>query len=285
MRYRDILDYDIDIPAGDVPTADPQAAPCSRWWKTPSTTASSTGAGEGMVRVTAREQDGRMEPSVDRQRRGHDARAPRAGAGKPCAAKRPRRRGRGCYGLFNVNKRIQLYYNQPEGLRIESGESGTTVTLRVPFGRDGRCTRYFWRTTRLWCGRASAATSPGSRRISPLVGEAPDGEMALAMLQDIKPDILITDIRMPFMDGLELCRALRRDHAVDVHRHHIRVRRFRLRPGGHLHRREGVPVKARQRAGTANRCCPASPTASALKNASRQTCASTGTSWRPPPSF
>nr|HPJ03466.1 response regulator [Candidatus Limiplasma sp.] len=30
-----------------------------------------------------------------------------------------------------------------------------------------------------------------------LVGEAPDGEMALSMLQDIKPDILITDIRMP----------------------------------------------------------------------------------------
>ena len=41
-----------------------------------------------------------------------------------------------------------------------------------------------------------------------LVGEASDGEMALSMLQDIKPDILITDIRMPFMDGLELCRQL-----------------------------------------------------------------------------
>jgi len=39
-----------------------------------------------------------------------------------------------------------------------------------------------------------------------LSGEAPDGEIALAMLQDIKPDILITDIRMPFMDGLELSR-------------------------------------------------------------------------------
>ena len=39
-------------------------------------------------------------------------------------------------------------------------------------------------------------------------GEAPDGEMALSMLQDIKPDILITDIRMPFMDGLELCRTV-----------------------------------------------------------------------------
>ena len=43
-----------------------------------------------------------------------------------------------------------------------------------------------------------------------LVGEAPDGEIALAMIRDTKPDILITDIRMPFMDGLELCRIVRR---------------------------------------------------------------------------
>ncbi len=41
-----------------------------------------------------------------------------------------------------------------------------------------------------------------------LAGEAPDGEMALSMLQDIKPDILITDIKMPFMDGLALCRSI-----------------------------------------------------------------------------
>ena len=33
-------------------------------------------------------------------------------------------------------------------------------------------------------------------------GEASDGEIALSMIQDIKPDILITDIKMPFMDGL-----------------------------------------------------------------------------------
>lgn len=39
-----------------------------------------------------------------------------------------------------------------------------------------------------------------------LSGEAPDGEIALALMQEIKPDILITDIRMPFMDGLELSR-------------------------------------------------------------------------------
>lgn len=37
-------------------------------------------------------------------------------------------------------------------------------------------------------------------------GEAGDGELALSIIQDMKPDILITDIKMPFMDGLELSR-------------------------------------------------------------------------------
>lgn len=37
-----------------------------------------------------------------------------------------------------------------------------------------------------------------------LVGEAADGEMALPLIRKLKPDILITDIKMPFMDGLSL---------------------------------------------------------------------------------
>ena len=37
-------------------------------------------------------------------------------------------------------------------------------------------------------------------------GEAPDGEVALPMIRRIHPDILITDIKMPFMDGLSLSR-------------------------------------------------------------------------------
>ena len=43
-----------------------------------------------------------------------------------------------------------------------------------------------------------------------LVGEAPDGEIALPMIRDANPDILITDIRMPFMDGMQLCREVKR---------------------------------------------------------------------------
>ena len=42
------------------------------------------------------------------------------------------------------------------------------------------------------------------------VGEASDGELAYPMIQKLKPDILITDIKMPFMDGLELSRLVKK---------------------------------------------------------------------------
>lgn len=41
------------------------------------------------------------------------------------------------------------------------------------------------------------------------VGEAADGEMALPLIKELKPDILITDIKMPFMDGVELGKILK----------------------------------------------------------------------------
>lgn len=44
-----------------------------------------------------------------------------------------------------------------------------------------------------------------------LVGEAGDGEMAFPKIVKARPDILITDIRMPFMDGLELSRLVKKE--------------------------------------------------------------------------
>ena len=42
-------------------------------------------------------------------------------------------------------------------------------------------------------------------------GEASDGELAFPMIQKLTPDIVITDIKMPFMDGLELSRLIKKE--------------------------------------------------------------------------
>lgn len=42
-------------------------------------------------------------------------------------------------------------------------------------------------------------------------GEASDGELAYPMIKKIKPDIVITDIKMPFMDGLELASIIKKE--------------------------------------------------------------------------
>lgn len=44
-----------------------------------------------------------------------------------------------------------------------------------------------------------------------LMGEAADGEMALPLLIRQKPDLLITDIKMPFMDGLTLAKLAKKE--------------------------------------------------------------------------
>ena len=46
-----------------------------------------------------------------------------------------------------------------------------------------------------------------------VVGRAQDGESALTICRDLKPDVLLTDIEMPRMTGLELAAAVKRDGA------------------------------------------------------------------------
>ena len=54
-------------------------------------------------------------------------------------------------------------------------------------------------------------TVPWTRYGYTFAGEAGDGEMALPLIRQVKPDVLITDIRMPFMDGLALSELVSRE--------------------------------------------------------------------------
>lgn len=48
------------------------------------------------------------------------------------------------------------------------------------------------------------------------VHEAGDGQEALSLTREVHPDLLITDLQMPYMSGLELCVALRADPATSA---------------------------------------------------------------------
>jgi CheY-like chemotaxis protein len=45
------------------------------------------------------------------------------------------------------------------------------------------------------------------------VTEAQDGETALALAHALRPDVILLDVEMPRLDGLEVCRRLRMDPA------------------------------------------------------------------------
>ena len=45
-----------------------------------------------------------------------------------------------------------------------------------------------------------------------LVGEAPDGEAALALVRQERPDVVVIDVMMPRLDGLEATRQIKREY-------------------------------------------------------------------------
>jgi two-component system nitrate/nitrite response regulator NarL len=49
-----------------------------------------------------------------------------------------------------------------------------------------------------------------------LVGEAADGESALRVVREVDPDMVLVDVRMPGIDGIELARRLREEDPTRV---------------------------------------------------------------------
>ncbi len=130
-RYRDILKYEIDIPEeiGGIYILKLLLQPLvenALYHGIKNT------RGGGTIRVVGRKNGETLEFRVSDTGRGMDADTlarlrERMAEGQPAVAS-----GTGGFGLVNVNLRIRLYYNQQEGLRIESGPGGTQVSFRVP---------------------------------------------------------------------------------------------------------------------------------------------------------
>lgn len=54
--------------------------------------------------------------------------------------------------------------------------------------------------------------TPWERYDFKVVGEAGNGIEALEMIEELHPDVVITDIKMPYLDGMQLIKEIRRSH-------------------------------------------------------------------------
>ena len=130
-RYRDILNYEIDIPDEMdqyyilklllQPLVENALYHGIKYKR-----------GGGAIRVTGRMENGMLVFAVSDTGKGMDAQTLAALRERMDEKQLSSNSGVRGFGLVNVNLRIRLYYNQPEGLQIESGPDGTAVRFRVP---------------------------------------------------------------------------------------------------------------------------------------------------------
>ncbi|GAE92035.1 two-component sensor histidine kinase [Gracilibacillus boraciitolerans JCM 21714] len=116
------------------------------------------------------------------------------------------------FGLINVQQRIQLYYGKEYGLKINSWKgSGTRVTITIPKlgGETEKMKKIFLVDDEAVIRRGISQKIEWEKEGFIYCGDASDGEMALPLIEKHQPDIVITDIKMPFMDGLTLSKNIK----------------------------------------------------------------------------
>ena len=61
--------------------------------------------------------------------------------------------------------------------------------------------------------QSAASSAASSRTLATRVIAVADGENGLRAVREHQPDVVILDLNLPRMDGLEICRRLRADRA------------------------------------------------------------------------
>ena len=137
VRYRDVLNYEIDVDNGLLEHTILKLV-LQPLVENAIYHGIKERRGGGKIIVSGHEESGMMVFSVTDNGTGMSPERLEAlrtslaeGTDIPRAQEFPGHNGSG-FGLRNVDQRIRLYYGQPDGLQIESGRQGTTVTFRVP---------------------------------------------------------------------------------------------------------------------------------------------------------
>ncbi len=131
-RYHDILNYEIDIP-DEIDHYYMLKLLLQPLIENALYHGIKNNRGGGTIRVTGAKQGDELVFSVTDTGKGMDAETLRQVRERMRESAPPAlSASTGGFGLVNVNLRLRLYYNQTDGLSIESGPGGTTVSFRVP---------------------------------------------------------------------------------------------------------------------------------------------------------
>lgn len=181
-------------------------------------------AGVKKAFVRARVEDGQIVVTVSDHGRGFDPQAIQSKAGKE-----------GGYGLFSIRERLDLLGGR---LVIDSEPGrGSTLCLYAPMtiATEKIAVGEELLTSVAFATEPREAEAEGGRRIRimlvddhpvlrqglrllfrdqpdlDVIGEASDGEAAIRLAREIRPDVILMDVSMPRMNGIEATRAIHRD--------------------------------------------------------------------------